>query len=1067
MARLFNETPYAVEVVPLIDRDGRTVGVVVAKGTYQIEPSGELRLAPEQVPVQLADEYLGDPARSDLRVPTDLVDFKPAAEVIVVGPSEPLDRSFVYGRKIAVEVGPVAFAGTMVRRWEFGPVRRDQKPRKSFAGTYDQDWADNRMPLVPKDFDPRYHLAAPARQINAGFFTGDERLRLSGLHAEGQPVDTRLPGRVVVVGGNVLYRYYSTPAVLDTVILWAERPLVTLVWRLAIPTRKNMRRSATSTYTRSASRRRGNCLVPRENGVRDYRCGHAVSGRRRGQSVSPFRPLRHQPPGRSALSGPCPRMGRGRPRPPGSPFCPGAATRLPRRHRRQTGLAAGVRHSRPRRPGSHGFFPRGAEPFRPGYRFPGAEFDPRPWLAGLGVSASTPCETVPAGSSSAQAALVKAEQLLGTGQVRACVIGAVDTLLQIQVIRWLENYSRLKCSYVNDGLMPGEASCFLVLERETSAQGRGAVILARVLSSVTEVEAANILSDLPNTARGLTTAVRAALRDAETAARNLGAVWCDLNGESYRAREWAFTEIRNGLQTHTELIHPADCHGDLGTVNAANLLGLAALAQATGWAGGKPLLVFTASEGGLRAATVIGPPPGQPPLVQMTRELPRVVSAREEVSRLGPDEPDFLEAENPPRVYFDWQLRQEHLDTLAALHYQRKAILRNPALPWPRLREPEQRILNHLDAAVAGGAESIWAVASGLLDGEEGKAFAGALLLGVLPTPANLARMDAALKPKPPVLAGIEAGLRHAPVSKPLLLHLETWLDHDEPAVQALAVSVLSYRRELEARRIVPFIKSTDPRLRLAGIRAARRHRHPGAAPALEALRTTDDPVVLREALLALLCLGHRNVPAQCRNLIAAAPPAAQVPWLLALAGQGNDLAVLLRANNALADPMTLAALGILGNVGAVRYLLQALEASDDKVKVAAAEALELMTASGQRERAVLVEKTELLPGEFIEERREVERVATAADAWRDWWAQHGRKLDPVRRWRRGQPFDYGVVLAELKAPATRFHDRQRAYWELLIQSGQSFPFEPDWFVPRQQQALAEWDSWWDTAKPR
>src|SRR5439155_24869641 len=232
------------------------------------------------------------------------------------------------------------------------------------------------------------------------------------------------------------------------------------------------------------------------------------------------------------------------------------------------------------------------------------------------------------------------------------------------------------------------------------------------------------------------------------AAQDVDAVWCDLNGESYRAREWAFTEIRLKFQTHTELMHPADCHGDLGATSDTNLLALAAQAQATGWAHRKPLLVFTGSEVGVRAATVIGPPPeGQAPVaLQVTEKLPGLVTTNLDVPALGPDDVDPKESEDPPRIYFEWQLRQEHLEDLASIYYQRKRILLDPELPWPRAREPEQRILNHLDAAVAGGATSAWAVASGLKSDEEGLCFAGTLLLGVLPNSRNLSLLDVVLQ---------------------------------------------------------------------------------------------------------------------------------------------------------------------------------------------------------------------------------------------------------------------------------------------------------------------------------
>ena len=43
----------------------------------------------------------------------------------------------------------------------FGPVGRHWEPRVRYAGTYDDRWTEDRMPLLPKDFDDRFHNAAP------------------------------------------------------------------------------------------------------------------------------------------------------------------------------------------------------------------------------------------------------------------------------------------------------------------------------------------------------------------------------------------------------------------------------------------------------------------------------------------------------------------------------------------------------------------------------------------------------------------------------------------------------------------------------------------------------------------------------------------------------------------------------------------------------------------------------------------------------------------------------------------------------------------------------------------
>ncbi|MGI0016319.1 MAG: hypothetical protein ACREBU_23105, partial [Nitrososphaera sp.] len=315
------------------------------------------------------------------------------------------------------------------------------------------------------------------------------------------------------------------------------------------------------------------------------------------------------------------------------------------------------------------------EIIRPGYRFPPKGFDAPGWLKQLGIASIGRCEILPYGAASAQVALQRANQILESGIAGSCIIGVADTHWHIRVTRWHENNYRLKCGYLTDGLMPGEAVCFLVVEKGQMARTRGASILALIQAASVSREKATVLSDQPNTAKGLTDVVRASLREAGILAKDIGTVWSDLNGESYRAREWAFTEIRCGFQTHTELMHPADCHGDLGAASDANLLGLAVMAQASGWAQVKPSLVFAGSEDGVRAATVITAPGGKSPVFQVSNRLPRVFADRFDLPTLGVDDENYEESEDPPRAYFDWNLRQEHLEEIAAIYNQRKTIL--------------------------------------------------------------------------------------------------------------------------------------------------------------------------------------------------------------------------------------------------------------------------------------------------------------------------------------------------------------------------------------------------------
>ena len=85
-------------------------------------------------------------------------------------------------------------------------------------------------------------------------------------------------------------------------------------------------------------------------------------------------------------------------------------------------------------------------------------------------------------------------------------------------------------------------------------------------------------------------------------------VLCDLNGESYRNYEWALARTRAAdcFTGDLDLVHPADCWGDIGAATGALLLAYAAEVYANGYTSADAALPWTASESGNRAAVVLG-----------------------------------------------------------------------------------------------------------------------------------------------------------------------------------------------------------------------------------------------------------------------------------------------------------------------------------------------------------------------------------------------------------------------------------------------------------------------------
>lgn len=246
MPRLRNRTPFVVALVPMINPEGRNVAVVIVKATYDLASSGVMQLAGEQEEILYVDAMCGSNRKAGneveaIRVPADLADYKPHTDILIVRPADQDQVRQMQGREISLRVGP--FRKTCrIRRddWPWGPLRRDEEPRRGFAGTYDHAWMTSRMPLLPVDFDPRHHQVAPPDQIVPEYLAGDEELSLRNLHGDGSIWSGRLPTRAIVVSGNLQSHYFTGVAALDTVLLWADAPRITLVWRHAIPTRQKI-----------------------------------------------------------------------------------------------------------------------------------------------------------------------------------------------------------------------------------------------------------------------------------------------------------------------------------------------------------------------------------------------------------------------------------------------------------------------------------------------------------------------------------------------------------------------------------------------------------------------------------------------------------------------------------------------------------------------------------------------------------------------------------------------------------------------------------------------------------
>ena len=105
-------------------------------------------------------------------------------------------------------------------------------PRRDFAGTYDGSWQKGRAPLLPDDFNDRFHQSAPLdQQLD---LKGGEEVSAVNLHPDG-PFSFRLPQIILEASTRVGREKHDTRMRLISVELDTETKSLAMVWNTLVP----------------------------------------------------------------------------------------------------------------------------------------------------------------------------------------------------------------------------------------------------------------------------------------------------------------------------------------------------------------------------------------------------------------------------------------------------------------------------------------------------------------------------------------------------------------------------------------------------------------------------------------------------------------------------------------------------------------------------------------------------------------------------------------------------------------------------------------------------------------
>ncbi len=223
--------------------------------------------------------------------------------------------------------------------------------------------------------------------------------------------------------------------------------------------------------------------------------------------------------------------------------------------------------------------------------------------------------TFPIGHAGGIVGMHAACRKMGDGAFDACVIAGVESYLAPETLEWLEENDQLHGAGPQNnawGFIPGEGAGAALLLTGEAVQRIGVAPLTRVLSVGKGFEQNRIKTQTVCLGEGLTAAFREGLAGLPSDAK-VTDVFCDMNGEPYRADEFGFATLRTRehFVDASDFVAPADCWGDVSAASVPLGLMLSAMAARNSYANGPYAFLWASSESGERGAVLLeqAPPP--------------------------------------------------------------------------------------------------------------------------------------------------------------------------------------------------------------------------------------------------------------------------------------------------------------------------------------------------------------------------------------------------------------------------------------------------------------------------
>ncbi|MDA8142251.1 MAG: DUF2169 domain-containing protein [Desulfobacteraceae bacterium] len=122
-----------------------------------------------------------------------------------------------------------------------GAVAVGWQQRTQFAGTFDQQWFNQRRPLWPLDFDERFYNTVAQDQVLNAKLQGGEQLILLNLHPQAEMVQLTIPRHQFTVMFRIKDRTDTLTMVADTLLVEPDEGRFSIAYRGAVPIGNDIR----------------------------------------------------------------------------------------------------------------------------------------------------------------------------------------------------------------------------------------------------------------------------------------------------------------------------------------------------------------------------------------------------------------------------------------------------------------------------------------------------------------------------------------------------------------------------------------------------------------------------------------------------------------------------------------------------------------------------------------------------------------------------------------------------------------------------------------------------------